>query len=219
LQVAVKYNIPLIIWGEGQGEYTSFDDWKEIKQIDEEHFKQQVNLGVTAEEMAGWLPQFDKRDFYAFVYPSKKELKKLDVCSIRLGNYIKWDTRTHADIIKKELGWQGQAVEGIPPEYDYEKIECKHQGVRDYIRYLRRGYGRTNHLASIDIRAGRLSRDDGLKLTEQYDGKRPASLDYLLAMWDISEDEFNAIVREHVIYPWEMGECVKGEPLYDMDKW
>ncbi len=37
-------------------------------------------------------------------------------------------------------------VEGVPPEYDYEKIECFMQGVRDYIKYLKRGFGRTTHL-------------------------------------------------------------------------
>ena len=59
---------------------------------------------------------------------------------------------------KEELGWQGDTVEGIPPEYDYEKIECMMQGVRDYIKFLKRGFGRTAHLTSIDIRNNRLSR-------------------------------------------------------------
>ena len=54
--------------------------------------------------------------------------------SICLGSYIKWDTKKHVEIIKRELGWKGQEVEGIPPEYDYEKIECIFQGVRDYLQ-------------------------------------------------------------------------------------
>ena len=33
------------------------------------------------------------------------------------------------------------------------------QGVRDYIKYLKRGYGRTAHLVSIDIRNGRIDRE------------------------------------------------------------
>ena len=44
----------------------------------------------------------------------------------------------------------------MPENYNYEKIECILQGTRDFIKYLKRGYGRTTHLASIDIRNDRL---------------------------------------------------------------
>ena len=33
--------------------------------------------------------------------------------------------------------------------YNYEKIECWMQGVRDYIKYLKRGYGRPSHLSVL----------------------------------------------------------------------
>ena len=46
--------------------------------------------------------------------------------------------KEQSEIIKKELGWKGDEVENVPPEYDYEKIECYMQGVRDYIKYLKR---------------------------------------------------------------------------------
>ena len=221
LQIAVKYDVPLIIWGEASAEYTSNFSFEDLRQVDEAHFEQLVSLGVSADDMHERLKgQFDRRGFYAFEYPSKEDLHdKLKVCPISLGNYIKWDTLSNAETIAKELGWQGHGCEGIPPAYWYEKIECKHQGVRDYIRYLRRGYGRTNHLASIDIRAGRLSRDEAVQITEQYDGKRPKGLDYLLKFWNISEDEFNDMVKKHVVSPWQMPTCPDDAPPYDYDKW
>ena len=67
--------------------------------------------------------------------------------------------KKQVEIIKRELDWQGDRVEGVPPQYDYEKIECMMQGSRDFIKYLKRGYGRTTHLASIDIRNNRLKRE------------------------------------------------------------
>ena len=45
------------------------------------------------------------------------------------------------------------------------------QGVRDYIKFLKRGFGRTAHLVSIDIRNKRLSRERGIELTKLYDGR------------------------------------------------
>ena len=117
--------------------------------------------------------------------------------------------------------WKGQDVEGIPPEYDYEKIECKWQGVRDYCRFIKRGYGRTRHLAAIDIRHDRLSTEDGRLMVEEYDGKRPESLDRFLEILDISEDEFYDIMKQHEVKPWcfDKTGVKRGKPLKDMDLW
>ena len=115
----------------------------------------------------------------------------------------------------------GDKVEGVPEEYDYEKIECYMQGVRDYLKFLKRGIGRTNHLASIDIRNGRLTREEGLKLMKENDGKRPASLDLFLKYLDINEDEFNEIVKMHVVSPnkWPDEPLPKGDELGDVKSW
>ena len=49
-------------------------------------------------------------------------------------------------------------VENVPPQYDYEKIECYMQGVRDYIKFIKRGYSRATHLVSLDLRNGRVDK-------------------------------------------------------------
>ena len=53
------------------------------------------------------------------------------------------------DIIQKELDWQGDNVEGIPQEYNYEKIECMMQGIRDYIKFLKRGGKFITHVPQV----------------------------------------------------------------------
>ena len=53
--------------------------------------------------------------------------------------------------IQDELNWKGDAVENVPTEFNYEKIECWMQGVRDYIKYIKRGYTRPTHLAAIEF--------------------------------------------------------------------
>ena len=73
------------------------------------------------------------------------------------------------EIIKTELDWQGATVEGVPPQYDCEKIECFMQGVRDYLKFLKRGIGRTNHLVGMDIRNGKLTREEVLRLKGELD--------------------------------------------------
>lgn len=208
--VSIWQDVPLVIWGEPTAEYASFYSYDEDEEVDERRFNAFVNLGITAEDIHGMLDdsisdyKVTPRDLKPYTYPPARELRKRKVKSILLGSYIPWDVKKQVQIIKDELGWQGDQVEGVPPEYDYEKIECFMQGVRDYIKYLKRGFGRTAHLTSIDIRNERMTRDEGMKLTKEFDGRRPAALDLFLDYVGISEQEFMDIVRPHVVAPHEM---------------
>ncbi len=222
MQIAVKFQIPLIIWGESLAEYMSFYSYDEMEEVDEKRFNRAMNLGMTADDMYEFLGgRVDRRDLMPFTYPDRRDLMKLKCRSICLGNYIRWDTRRHVDIIKRELGWKGQEVEGIPAAWDYEKIECMMQGVRDYLKFIKRGFGRTNHLANIDIRNKRLSREEGWELMQEYDGRRPASLDFFLDFLQLSEEEFTRIATTHQVHPHvhKMEFVRPGKPLPDIGQW
>ncbi len=222
MQIAVKFNIPLIIWGEASSEYRAYHNPRELEEFDEKMFNEIVNLGINADRMYDLLQgTVDKRDLMPFQFPTEEELKKLGVKAIYLGNYIKWHTKNQVAVIKQELGWQGQDVEGIPPQYDYEKIECRWQGIRDYCKYIKRGHGRTNHLACIDIRNGEMDRAEGMRLAEEYDGKRPASLELFLEVLGITEGEFETIMSKHKIIDWGFAhnKLVTGKPVHDMNLW
>ena len=222
MQVAVMYKIPLVIWGESSSEYRSYHTAEEIEELDAKAFDQMINLGINADKMYELLNgQVDKRDLEQFQFPSEEELSALGAKAIYLGNYIKWNTKKQVELIKKELGWKGQDVEGIPPEFDYEKIECRWQGIRDYCKYIKRGHGRTNHLACIDIRNGEMTRERGLELCEKYDGKRPASLDQFLRLLNISEEEFEQILLANSVIDWgfDHNNLKKGKVLSDIHLW
>lgn len=202
MHVALKERTPLIIWGEPSTEYTAYYGEDEKEEVDETRFDRFVNLGITADDMAGMIKKdfkFDYRDLAPFTYPKRADLAKLGVRSICLGSYIRWDVREQVKIIEKELGWQGDTVEGMPDGiWPYEKIECHMQGVRDYIKHLKRGYSRVSQMCAIDIRNGRMTLEEALPLIEQ-EGKRPASLDTFLGYVGITEDEFNAYVAATVV--------------------
>ncbi len=223
MQMALRFNIPLIIWGEPSAEYQSYYSYDENEEVDERRFNMFINLGITAEDMFGMLG--DKtvtwRDMAPYIYPSRDELRKLGCRSICLGSYIPWDVKKQVEIIKREVGWEGDEVEGVPPEYNYEKIEDMMQGVQDYLKYIKRGYGRMSHLASIDIRNGRLTRDKGLHLVKEWEGMRPASLNVLLQWLKMSEDEFYAIARKHMVSPWvhDPSHARRGKELWDQKLW
>jgi N-acetyl sugar amidotransferase len=229
--VALEKNIPLLIWGEPSAEYASFYRYDEKEEVDERRFNTLVNLGINAEDMLGMVDDsisdyvVTPRDLKPFTYPQRHELQARKIRSICLGSFIPWDVKKQVQIIKDELGWRGDEVEGVPPEYDYEKIECFMQGVRDYIKFLKRGFGRTTHLASIDIRNGRKTREEGEALVREYDGKRPAALDLFLEYLGISEERFLDLVEPHVVAPHVMPSCEDcrrnrtNHVPHDFDKW
>jgi N-acetyl sugar amidotransferase len=221
MQIAVKFQVPLVVWGEPSAEYTSYYGYDEKEEVDERRFNRFVNLGITALDMEGMIEGIEPRDLDPFRYPALADLRRLSVRSICLGSYVRWDVRAQADKIARELGWQGDQVEGVPREYPYEKVECAMQGVRDYLKFLKRGYARTAHLTSLDLRNGRMSREDALALIARHDGKRPASLDVFLEYLELDEAELVRIAVSHAVSPWRPDPAAmpRGEPLPDMSGW
>ena len=220
MQVAVNFKIPLVFWGEPSAEYTSYYGYGQDEEVDEKRFNMWVNLGITAEDMAGMI-DVPLRDLSCFRYPPLEELRAIKCRSVCLGSYIPWDVKKQARIIMDELGWEGDEVEGVPPEYSYEKVECMMTGVRDYIKYIKRGYARASHLTSLDIRNKRMTRQEAEKLVEEYEGKQPETLGLFLKMIDMTEEEFMRISLSHAINPYKhnASQTKAGKKLYDQDSW
>lgn len=222
MHMAVRFEVPLLFWGESTAEYHSWYTFEEMEEVDEKRFNRLMNQGITADDMYEFLQgRVERRDLWMFDYPKRKDLMRLKVRSICLGNYIPWDTKANVALIKEKLGWKGQPVEGVPPEYDYEKVECTFQGMRDYSKFVKRGYGRANHLLSIDIRNGRKTREDAAEIEYKYDGKRPASMDWFLDVLKMSEEEYYDILKPHQVHPWSFdpSQVEPGEVMPDFEEW
>ena len=209
LRVALMYKVPLVFWGEPQSEITAYYDYlnDEIEYEDDKKFNMLRTLGITAEDMHGMIDRpddpVDKRDLIPYTYPDVKELKALRYCSVPLGSFIPWDYTKNTELIKRELGWQADEIEGVPREINDhgEKIECFMQGTRDYIKFLKRGYARVAQINAFHVRSGRMSSEEAFRMNEQYDGRKPQSLEVFLEYMGLSEDEFNQIVGQMVIPP------------------
>jgi N-acetyl sugar amidotransferase len=222
MQVAVKFNVPLVFWGEPSSEYTSYYGYDEDEEVDERRFNRFVNLGITADDMHGMLGgDVTARDLAPFTYPPVSQLRELKLRSVCLGSYIPWNVKNQYEIIARELGWQGDQVEGVPPGYEYEKIECAMQGVRDYLKFIKRGFSRATHLTSIDIRNQRMTREDAKALIERHEGHRPASLDVFLDYVGMTEQEFLDIAMSHQVSPYvhDPASVTPGAPLPDQERW
>ena len=220
--IAVQHRIPLVIWGEPSSEYTAYFSYDQPEEVDEKRFNRYVNLGITAEDMFVRLEgAVEERHLRPFQYPPLKELRKINYRSICLGSFIPWDVKTQSRIIRDELGWSGDEVENVPPGYEYEKIECYLQGVRDYIKYIKRGYSRPCHLASLDIRNHRMTRDEAMKMVRQYEGKTPPSLGVFLDYVGLTKEEFMEVSLSHGVSPYHHDPSRErpGTRIHDFDEW
>lgn len=227
MHLAIKFSVPLVFWGEPSSEYTAYYDYHddEVETVDETRFNRFVNLGITAEDMKGMIEKdfdLDPRDLIPYTYPPLRDLKRLNYQSVCLGSYIPWDTKLQSQLIMDELDWRGDRVEGMPPDlYSYEKIECYMQGVRDYLKYLKRGYSRVTQMTALDIRNGRMTKNSAEELIEEWEGKKPPSLKLFLEYLEMSEDEFNDIVSKLVITPFQpdFQEIKWSDKTPDFEKW
>ena len=227
MHLAIKFNVPLVLWGEPSSEYTAYYDYREdeVEMVDETRFNRFVNLGITAEDMKGMIEKdfdLDPRDLLPYTYPALRDLKRLRYQSVCLGSYIPWDAKRQSQLIMDELGWQGDQVEGMPPGcYTYEKIECQMQGVRDYLKFLKRGYSRVTQMTALDIRNGRMTKEEADQLVSEWEGKKPPSLELFLEYLEMTEEEFNAIVSKLVVPPFQPDfQAIQwGNKTPDFDKW
>ena len=62
---------------------------------------------------------------------------------------------------------------------------------------------------------------EGARLEAEYDGKRPASMDYVLEELCMTEDELIAIAKSHAVPPTDFkpGNWEMGPKLHDQDQW
>jgi N-acetyl sugar amidotransferase len=227
MHIALKFGVPLVFWGEPSSEYTQYYDYSEdeVEEVDETRFNRFVNLGITAEDMYGMIKDdfdLDPRDLLPYTYPNLRDLKRLRYRSVCLGSFIPWDVKKHVEIIQRELGWKGDQVEGMPwEEYPYEKIECYMQGVRDYIKYLKRGYSRVSQMVALDLRNGRISKDRAEQLVADFEGRKPPSLELFLDYVGLDEREFNEVVGHTVVPPHkpDFGKNEWAPKTWDFERW
>lgn len=193
LQIAVKYKIPLLIWGESVAEVSGRDSYENrVLKFDRDYFTR-VSAKLTAEQMAS--DEIPLRELTGFKLPSPEELEEVGVIGIHLGDYIFWDDERQMEYVRDVYDWKEDEVEGTYK--GYKSVECRMAGVHDYTKFLKRGFGRATDHVSADVRAGLLTRQEAFELAKNHDTERPDALDYYLEITGYTEEEFNAILAEH----------------------
>jgi N-acetyl sugar amidotransferase len=192
IQIAIKFNIPFIVYGESSAEHSGRDKYGTQKnKYNQDYFLKQ-SAKIKPDDVIS--DELTKKDLHPLQMPSAKEFKKAKVKGIFLGDYVFWDEEKQVEFVKKEYGWKETDMEGTYKKY--KSVECIMSGVHDFSCYLKRGFGRASFQASTDIRKGILTRDEAKKLVAQYDAERPYVLDYFLKITGYTEEEYYKILEE-----------------------
>jgi N-acetyl sugar amidotransferase len=217
VQVAVRFRIPLIIWGvqpwsEQTGMFSHLDEVEMTERCRKEHGL----MGVAAEDLIDAEAGITRGDVQPFLYPFDNELETVGVRGIYLSNYVRWDAKKQHEMMIDLYGYE--SAEQQRTFNTYEDVHCFHSaGLHDYIKFLKYGYSKVTDHASREIRLKRMSREEGIELVRTYTEKEPVDLELFLDWIEMSKEHFWACVkdrRDHRIWTknnggvWEIQDSV-----------
>ena len=109
-----------------------------------------------------------------------------------MGVYVYWDANKHAEVMINKYGFKPNPE---PFERTYRLVsnvdDIHENGIKDYLKFVKFGYGRCTDHTSKDIRLSIMTRGEGIELVRKYDHVIPKkSLDYFLDMTGMKENEF-----------------------------
>lgn len=195
VQVAVKERIPLVVWGEHgftdlSGMFSLNDRIEMTAKFRLEHAQRGYDWHDMVEETEGLTPQ----DLLFLRYPTDDQLADVGVRGIYLGNYVDWEANAQTEMMVKEWGFEPSPE---PFERTYRTMsnldDMHENGIHDYLKYVKFGYGRGTDHSCKDVRAGKMTRDEAIEMVEKYDHVKPRKdLERWLAYVGMSEDEFDA---------------------------
>jgi hypothetical protein len=194
MRVAAMHRIPLVFYGEHGyldlcGQF-SMDDFPEVTYRDRlEHFAR----GFEWTYFEG-RENLTSADLSLWKYPSDHEMFDLDLRGIFLGNYVYWEANEHIKLVCDRYDFE---VSDKPFDRTYRTMsnldDMHENGVHDYLKFIKFGYGRATDHACKDIRAGLMGRGQAIELINRYDPVKPSDLARWLGYVGMTEQEFDRI--------------------------
>jgi N-acetyl sugar amidotransferase len=211
IQIAAKFNIPLIIWGETNWDISGMydpDDFVEFSaRVRHEHdlrgyeWYDLMKYGLKEQDMI-WAK-----------YPTDEEIINVGVRGIYIGNFFKWDPNSQTKLVTEKYDWQGAKK---PFERTYRMMsnldDRYENGIHDLMKFVKFGYGRGSDHAAKDIRTEYMTREEGIEMVRKYDSVISSDLSYWLDYVGMTEERFWQIAdtfRDHRVWWIQNGEWWK----------
>jgi N-acetyl sugar amidotransferase len=199
MQIAVKYKIPLVMYGEN-GEVEYGGDEKNAKKATHNVGSDMINHYFSGVAPEDWVKYgISKSDLQYYLPPTQKEVDSLGMENHFMGYYKKWIPQENYYYSVENIGFEPEPDGRSEGTYSkYASLDDKLAGYHNYFAYLKFGLGRATSDAAHEIRDGHITREEGVALVRKFDGELPMKhfqefLDYV----QLTEKEFWAIADSH----------------------
>ena len=195
VRAAVQFQIPLVVWGEITWSIAGMFSPDDYVEYNKRTVLEHDLRGYSWEDMLGGEPSLTPQDLTWLRFPSDEDLARVGVRGVYIGNYFKWDPNRHARLMHEMFGFEFARQ---PFERTYRTMsnldDMHENGIHDYLKFVKFGYGRASDHASKDVRDGYLTREQAIAMVRKYDHVKPRRdlarwLDYV----GMTEDEFDRI--------------------------
>jgi len=197
VQIAVKFKIPLIVWGAHQGidQVGMFSHLDEVE-MTRKYRKEHDLMTVEAEDLVNGADDLTMADVEQFVYPHDRELEAVGVRGIYLNNYVRWDSKAQHEQMIAAYGYETAPQQRT---FDtYNDVDCFHySGLHDYIKFLKWGYGKVSDHAAREIRLKRLTREQAIGLVRRYERVMPNEAPLFFEWLGMNAAEFWSHIDRH----------------------
>ena len=196
LNIALKFKIPLVVWGENSAfEYGSADEELMGFYLDRKWLQRYgVTHGTTAQD---WVDDdLSEKDLSSYFGPTDEELNQSDIRAIFLGYYFKWDVETSFKVAKA-YGFEAdnEPHTGI---YNYADIDDDFISIHHWIKWYKFGITRSFDNLSLEIRNSRLTREKAIEMLKIRGEEKPvADIRKFCVFTGISEARFFDIVESY----------------------
>lgn len=169
-QLAIQYEIPLILWGENPG--LQLGDLKTLGSTgyDGNNLR---NMNTLSGGALDWILDIhgDNGDLIPYRYPTLDEFDKSKIQIVYLGWFLgDWSLINNAAYsCLSGLKVREDTVSNTGDLYGVTSLDEDWVTLNQMIKYYKFGFGRVTDYVNEEIRLGRMSRKEGVELVEQYD--------------------------------------------------
>jgi N-acetyl sugar amidotransferase len=196
MQQAVSRGIPLVVYGENSAfEYGSEDQSLAGSRVDRRWLDRfGVTAGTTVED---W---YDDRllpeQLAPLARPTDEQLAARGVRVVFLGYYSRWDPERSRSIARRH-GFEARAGGARVGHYDFVNIDDDMIGVHHHPKWYKFGMTRTWDTLSMEIRAGRLTREAAVQFVRERGDETPwDDIRVFCAYLGIDQAEYFAILEQ-----------------------
>ena len=216
VRVAAQFGIPLILWGEhGYADLGGHFSMRDFPEMTYRHRLEHFARGYEWSWFVG-LEGLEPADMLHWRYPDDATLMSLGLRGLYLGNYVRWEANEHTRLVIDRYGFEPSEE---PFDRTYRRMsnldDMHENGVHDYLKWIKFGYGRCTDHVCKDIRAGMMSREEGVDLVRAYDHVKPRDLARWLEYTGTTEEWFDAMAdtfRDPRVWGRRDGRWVKADP-------